>query len=254
MEMDENILQKYNDGISLRELSKIYSKDRSSIKSFLLKNNIKIRSKKERFSKIKYNELFFLQDSNELYYFWGFMLGDGSLTKNKSITISLNKKDISILEKFCNWLKIDQSNIKYYKNNVVRLNIYSRYFKDNDLSKFGIIHNKTYNPIVPSIPNEYIKPFILGLLDADGHISFLKNKYYAIEFVNNNLIIDWFVSSIRSMGFNGHINFFNKNKIWKRFRIRRKKDVIDLIKILDIENYFSLLLERKWKNTIGYIK
>jgi len=249
------ILNDYNSGVTLTKLSVEYNVSRWSIKQFLIKNKIKVRDPSS--FRIKYNENFFTKKSDNLYYFWGFVLGDGSLISNRNnkiITISLNIKDVCILQNFCDWLNIDYSNIKYYQNNTVcRLNIYSKRI-DKNLFKYGIVPNKTYNPVKPIIPKKYIKPFLLGLLDADGHINFTLNKHYDIDIVGNNLIMNWYEQQIKNLGFKGSIKyFFPKNK-WKRIRVRRKQDVIDLAKILNINKYYSILLERKWKNIYNYIK
>ena len=248
------IITDYNNGSNTEELSKEYNVSRWSIKNILLKNNIKIRSNVDM--RIIYNENFFIKESDELYYFWGFVLGDGSLVSNgkrKWITISLNIKDVEILQRFCKWLNLSENNIKYYRNNTVcRLNIYSKYFY-KDLSQFGIVHRKTYNPVIPQIPNEYIKPFLLGLIDADGHISFNRGKPQEIDVVGHPIIMDWYEKQIRNIGYTGHIGYFYPKNIWKRIRVRRKADVINLIKVLDIKNYYHILLKRKWSNIQNYL-
>jgi hypothetical protein len=253
------IISDYSDGKTATQLAKEFGVNHWSITNLLKKNNIKIRNCNDL--RIKYNELFFETESDELYYFWGFILGDGSLSITKGraacITITLQESDISILEKFCNWLHIDISNIKHYtqkKNGrtYCRLCIFSDNIKSN-LSKYGIVKRKTYNAIIPNIPQKYIIPFILGLLDADGHISFIPNKKYEIEIVGHPLIMDWYVSQITSLGYDGDIKYqYPKNK-WKRVRVRRKNDAINLMKLLNVTKYYHLLLERKWKNANDFL-
>lgn len=247
------IIDDYKSGTTATYLAKKYDISNWSIKNILIKNNIKIRSSSDL--RIKYNDLFFENKSDELYYFWGFILGDGCLAtdkKRKWITISLNEKDIEILERFCDWLHIEYDNIKHYKYNVCRLNIYSDAFKQ-DLLKFGIVSNKTYNPIIPNIEKEYIIPFLLGLLDADGHIDFKYGKSYNIDIVGNPVIMNWYNQQINLLGYNGDIKYFYPKKKWKRIRVRRKNDVINLSKIFNIKKYYHLLLKRKWIDIFNYL-
>lgn len=243
-ENKQKIIDEYGAGKTAAQLARDFGVNHWSITNILKKSGIKIRTCSDL--RIKYNEDFFIKNSDELHYFWGFVLGDGCLTESsgrKYLTITLHKKDVEILEKFCKYLQIDVSNIKYYKKKYCRLCIYSDYMK-RDLSKFGVVHNKTYNPSIPKIGPKYIIPFLLGLIDADGTTAF--GYQYGIEIVGHPKIIDWAVEQLHLLGYDGDIKYqFPKNK-WKRVRIRRKNDVIDLINILDIKNYKHLLLDRKW--------
>lgn len=256
------IILNYKNGTSMQQLAKDFNVSTWSIKKFLIDNNIKTRTLNDL--RVKYNEAFFQTPSPELYYFWGFNLGDGSLTKregDKYLTITLDKKDLSILQTFCKWLQISEDNIKYYRNNeLVRLNIYSDYMKQ-DLSHLGIVPNKTYNPSIPQVPEKYIKPFLIGFIDADGSIAFGK-KYKGDKFirnentlhiVNNHEIINWFVEQLKLIGFNGNINFQIKNEHTKRARIQRKEDVINLFKLLEPNNYQDFILKRKWDKVISQL-
>ena len=263
--MEDNktkIILEYNNGLSIAKLAKIYDVSQWSIKNLLDKNNIKTRTLEDL--KIKFNESFFFAESPETYYFWGFMLGDGCLITHKQghkyITISLKNTDKCILLQFCNWLNIDPIHIKTginnCKTNYVRLEIYGKFFQEHDFSKYGLVSNKTNNPSKLDIPKEYVKPFLIGFIDADGSIAFnteKKNgkyisKEYNFSIVGHPYNIDWFISQINQMDFTGNINYqIIKNK-WKRARIQKKKDIIDLSKILEIEKYYPICLKRKWIN------
>jgi hypothetical protein len=226
----------------------------------LRKNSIEMRPYGKR---MKYNENFFTNDSDELYYFWGFILGDGHLYvkhKRNILSITIQQSDVSILENFCKWLKIANSNIKHYKQpngrTYDRFCIYSNYL-NNDLSKYGIVLRKTYNPTLPDIPTQYIKPFILGLLDADGHMNFPPNKTgknnFGIELVGHPLIMDWYMSKLTAIGYSGYATYQYPKNVWKRVRIRRKENVLELIKLLEVDKYFPLLLDRKWHNANDWL-
>ena len=256
----ENLISDYLNGVRMNELEIKYDSNIKTIKKFLTLNFVEKRTKPNPPKSIYYNEKFFTKESPELYYFWGFMLGDGCLQgRSRSLTIALDKSDICILEMFCQWLNISYSNIHFYRNGqIVRLNIYSNYLK-NDLSKFGIVPSKTKNPVIPSIPPQYLKPYILGLLDADGHIALNKplktgKKYFEVSIVGNKTIVDWYYQCLHQFGYVGNSEIIDPpNKIWKRVKIRGKQDVMSLVKLFDIEMYYDLVLKRKWHDVYDYI-
>jgi len=238
---------------SLHEIALNYGVDRSVIQRILTNNNITLRKRTSKQKRL--NRSFFETESDELYYFWGFVLGDGSLTKS-GIAITLNNKDDGILKQFCEWLHLPEINIKYYYpkdgDKICRLNIFHT---NPNFINYGIVLNKTYNPVTPNIPKQYIRQFLLGLIDADGFVAFIPNKSFDIELIGNPQIVDWYVATINSLGFNGHIayNYSDKNT-WKKAKIRRKDDVINLINILDITRYRDIILERKWSNALKFLK
>ena len=93
----------------------------------------------------------------------------------------------------------------------------------------------------------------MGLLDADGHITFKYGKSYDIDCVGNPTLMDWYTKQIISIGFKGDIKYsYPKNK-WKRIRVRRKNDVINLSKLLNIKKYYHFLLKRKWVDIFNYL-
>jgi hypothetical protein len=268
MKLSENqkniIITDYIAGKSTLALSKNYGVSQWSIKKILDKNDIKTRTLADL--KIKFDENFFFANTPETYYFWGFMLGDGSLIQHKQghryISISIEKCDEAILHNFCRWLSIDIAHIKHGTNNCgteySRLEVYGTFFKQ-DFSKFGLVPNKTYYPSKLEIPKEYIQPFLLGLIDADGNVAFDTNrkngkyisKEYNLSVVGHSYNMNWCIDQIRSLGFNGNINEKTEDT-WKRIRVQRKEDIIDLSKLLEVKKYYPICLERKWNTLYFY--
>ena len=124
--------------------------------------------------KYNYNFDFFNTDSEELYYFWGFVSADGYLS-NDSIEIALNQKDRSILDRFTELIVPDKP-LSYKK----KLNAYvfkigvKKYI--NEFKKFlGMTTNNKHDELrFPNIPEQYIKDFIRGYVDGDGCIDTTK--------------------------------------------------------------------------------
>ena len=195
------------------------------------------------------------------------MLGDGCLIQHKQghryITITVKEDDESILRQFCEWLHLDPTHIKHGTNNYgtkySRLDAYGNFFK-NDFSQFGLVPKKTYNPVIPNIPDGYFRPFLLGLIDADGSVAWRKattnNKFpdrkqqyeQYIQLVGHPLIMDWTKQQLNDIEYSCNINEQIVKGKWKRIRIQRKEDILQLASCLQLDQYYHLCLSRKWES------
>jgi len=253
-----NICQLYTDGYGSNDIAKFYSVNGQTILNILYKNGIKTRSGNDPlyFDKRKihvFDTTFFDFPSAELAYMMGFVLGDGNLSIDiKSgkyrVTITVHQKDICILQRFCDWIKCDYEAIKK-STRAKRLDLMlnDKIFENvNNFIDWGLVPNKTYNPCIPNVSDKLLAPFLIGLIDADGSISF--NKKYSMDLVGNNEIMKWFINSIKKLGYSGKITHRTyRNKVWSRVCIYNKKDVMSLAKVLRINEY-DFLLGRKWIN------
>lgn len=211
-----------------------------------------------KYRKYTFDESFFMKESPESAYFFGFALGDGCLSirpenSKYQLSFQLNEKDHSILEQFCNWTSCSNKAIGITTKNLHQLRFNNKkLFTENDFSKWGLVCNKTINAVKPTIKNN-INYFIIGLLDADGSISWNSNNNHStnrIDLICNKLIIEWYIEAIKNLGFDGKITHFNpSNKSWARATIHRRKDIINLCNILDIQNC-NFKLQRKWNKII----
>lgn len=243
-----------NEHISVPYLQKMFSLSRRNIERILKNNNITIRKNQSSFlqtnKKYNFDKSFFFSETNQTAYFMGFSLADGSLIKSNrtnSWNININKKDDSILHMFCDWLKIPIDSIKSRPKNMIRLRFADKIFAE-DFSKWGIVPNKTYKPVIPTINSNIIKPFLIGLIDGDGSIQFSKDKGYCLSLTGNIVILDWFIDIIKNLGYLGKYHYFKSEKgIWGRVRIANRKSILELSKILEI-NRCDFCLSRKWLN------
>lgn len=122
----------------------------------------------------KYNWDFFEKDSEELYYFLGFVAADGYISDN-DIEIGLNIKDKCLLEHFRD-LIVPNKPI-YDKRNtnscLLKISCTSKISKIKEL--FSMSSNKKHCEIkFPDIPQKYWKHFIRGYIDGDGCIDTTK--------------------------------------------------------------------------------
>lgn len=132
--------------------------------------------------KYKYNWNFFSKDSNELYYFLGFISADGYISDNE-IEIGLNEKDIDLLKRFRNIIVPEKPLYYKQKTNSYTLKISCKHFTCYIKEFLGMnTNNKCYELKFPNIPNNFIKDYIRGYVDGDGTIDttkgYRKDKIY----------------------------------------------------------------------------
>lgn len=159
--------------ISILQLAKKFNVHSMSITSILKHRDIKINRK--YIPKYNYYDNFKTIDTEEKAYWLGFILGDGSVTKN-SLNVELSNIDINHLQKLRLFFGQEKLNIMATSKNCSRFTFCNKYLA-SDLIKLGVLPNKTYlNTLTPNIPKELLKHFYRGILDADGWITSHKNK------------------------------------------------------------------------------
>ena len=150
--------------------------------------------------------------TTDLARLFGFMLGDGWITKDHHISFALgecdylNNKYINLLEKFTNHKVSFITNKKDRLKKMVYNACYSRSKTFHIIMKRLGFEGKCYSKRIPSwvfeCDNEIKNAFIDGLLDADGYLYFCNEKTINcnIELANENLIRDLKVL-VQSLGY-----------------------------------------------------
>lgn len=241
------ILKEYsNPKTSITKISNEINVSQLTISKFLKSNNIYIENKNRKWW---INKDFFKGDSWQLAYLYGFCLGDGCLYIKNNINrmqFAIHANDSIILKQFCHWINIPEEAIKYYTNKS-HLILDDEIFKE-DYSQFGLVANKTYNGVRPKdFDLHFLKPFIIGLIDADGTIRINKNKtkYTRFGLTCSKIVIEWFIDSLRRLGYDGEIKIENpSDKSWARALIYRHENITNIINLLEPQLYFHLT--RKW--------
>jgi len=124
---------------------------------------------------IKKCDLSALLEDNYLSYYWiGFILADGSISKKNELKISVSLKDENHLKKLQEFLKIKE--IHYLKTtngyNYVSIHGLDTEVMKEFCKKFSTGNNKTYNPAnINWITDEKLMlSLIAGFIDGDGCI------------------------------------------------------------------------------------
>ena len=183
----QNIVSRYKEGKSLKEVGIEFNVSWNSIYEYLQANNFQRKSGERKRRVVLEHEDAFSSLTPEGAYWIGFLMGDGCVHQpenpNFSPSISLvgERRDRSHLERFLRFVG-SGSQSSYRKNiNACQIQVYSRRLAE-DLAKYGIIPRKSASTKAPSLL-ENDRDFWRGVVDSDGCISFVVRKkryYYAV--------------------------------------------------------------------------
>lgn len=117
-----------------------------------------------------------LDETNETYYWIGFIMADGHVTENR-IVIDLNNQDTKHLQKFKRFIKC-KNKLKNYKKNHISIHLTDSKYVSKLRKKFDIKNNKTYNPctITNIKDDDLFLSLLTGFIDGDGSIRNLHNR------------------------------------------------------------------------------
>lgn len=164
------IVQAYQDNMTLQELSKKYKIHRNNITGILKRRGINIRPQ-VYFRLHTFNEkIFDIIDDEEKSYWLGFILGDGSVN-HKGLSVGLATRDIDHLYKLKIFFNGTNNIFSRKDKHFETIIFYSKYLV-NTLNYHGIVQNKTYQDIrtPKTIPIKLLRHFYRGLFDADGWV------------------------------------------------------------------------------------
>lgn len=245
----EEIKKLYKENKSVKELKDIFNCSETAIRRVLkedIPKRILLKRDSDYFSKI---------DSQNKAYIVGFTAADGCITsyksgKNNTLTYSINKKDIKVLEFIKKELK-SEHNITYLnRNNLVRFCLNDNKLCE-DLIKLGVTKNKskTLKNIVYNIPEEFRNSFLLGYFDGDGSIYKVESKK---QFGINIRGTYEFLS--------GYLEHFNIDHVLRKYDSTwilagtRKQMLLDFYYKMYLESPPEFFLERKYNKFLQFIE
>jgi len=123
----------------------------------------------KRFIRRRYraNDSTFSDYSDETFYWLGFFAADGCIVSEHTLQFSLSIGDRQQVEKFRSFLQSD--NRIYYNDKEARLMLTSPEIVAR-LAHWGITERKSKTIQFPNLPDQYIRPFLLGYSDGDGSL------------------------------------------------------------------------------------
>lgn len=226
----------------------------------ILKNETKY-SKSKIFNPNMVEDYFSTIDSECKAYFLGLIIADGNIFVTKSgnrqasISITLDEKDKYILERFKEELRINTTVVSDSRG-CYQIAARSNKIAD-DLSKYGVVPNKSLITFLPIINEELMPHLIRGIMDGDGSI-FMKSTdkkfLHAISFCGSNRLM----TDISSYLYN-NLSLITKPSIYNysdralsEIKIQRKEDILKFGNW--IYDNSSIFLLRKRENYNLFLK
>lgn len=224
-EKHKKIVELYEQGNTVREIAKLLNIGNGGVTYVLKKYNINTNKKYDK-RKIKPEDDNIFEDINTEYkaYWLGFLMADGYINDKRNY-ISLNIKDLDILEEYRNfiggncYIETTKENL-YYRVRVTSEKMIK------DLEKHGCINNKSLILKYPTtIPDNLQYHFIRGYFDGDGSISFSNNtQQYSTSFTGT----EEFLTNIKEkLNLSSKANLRKQNKVY-RYEIKGNKKVKEL--------------------------
>lgn len=245
------------DKVSPAELARHYDITPAGIHYQIKKQNIDYKPFVTR--KHYFNEDFFEFIDNEHKAYWlGFIMADGCIENPsnhgnpKRLKIQLSAIDKELLQLFLN--DIESTTIKveeflphkstYGINLICRIQVNSVKMCD-DLSKYGIVPNKTGKEIVPEIPDNMMRHFIRGFFDGDGTVYKQKDKPVISFTGNQDMLYDLSYILIKNLNVSNVVSPSKyKSKNVSQLGYSRKQDTFSFYHY--IYDNSSIYLERKY--------
>ena len=178
---EDNIVSDYKSGKTCQEIANENRVTVGTIYNILIKNKIPrdyIYHNSELIDNYWENI-----DTYDKAYFLGFLITDGNISGN-NICLQLSSKDEYILEIFLN--KTNNSNkICRDKRGCSSFSVKRKRWV-LDLSKYGVIPNKTKTVYLPHLDNEVMPHLLRGIFDGDGWVTY---KGHAIGLCGNETLV-----------------------------------------------------------------
>jgi hypothetical protein len=200
MNINENIIEFYNKGNSLKACERNFNISAYRIKKILIANNTILRSQKEQaiienIKRTKHVDHFYFSNLNKQnVYLIGFLAGDGYVhPKRNLIKIGLSAIDQDFINTIKEKLQIEREVLKYQTTkgfDVVSLSFSSSQIK-KDLAKYSVVNNKIIKGItMQEIPDDLKWHYIRGFFDADGCYDYHNNHRIRITSLNPNILTE----------------------------------------------------------------
>lgn len=256
----DEIIKKYNNGISLRELSKELNHSRSFLSKLLKENNVIIKDNTINSRKYIHNENFFKTIDSEVKAYWlGFMYADGFIESkrqhgNQKFGITLNSIDIKHLEKFKKSIESSNPIKNYIGSGYNAEGEFSKILLTsqktvNDLIANGCLENKTHLLKFPDLKRDLIPHFIRGYFDGDGSLSYYvtTKRQYKIGFVGTYDFLNGIMKY-----FNKELKFSTKDCTTYQLNIGGNNQVKTVMNIL--YKNATIFLDRKYDKYLELLK
>lgn len=248
----DEIIDLYQNGMSLEKIGLKYEASRHAIKTVLNKMGVQTRDDSHKGRKYTINENYFDEiDTPNKAYILGLLYADGcNHRETNHVNLELQERDKDILDK----IKVElETNKPLYFNelnkrsdqwqNAYRLNICNKHISET-LEEKGVVPRKSLILEFPEwLPDEFLSHFLRGYMDGDGHIQCFTCRNASFASTENFCLA--VQKRLNNIGIESHIhntqNKENSTRILYIFKIS------NIIKFLDyIYKDAELYIQRKY--------
>lgn len=200
----------------------------------------------------KYKLSNLLNETLQAYYILGFIMADGHIDRRVRLHITINKKDLKLLQDIESFFGLSDS-ISERDNNKVEFNVADAYTLGKISEMYNIDQRKTYNPCdISSLTGDKLTAFIIGFIDGDGTFGYrtdTKSPRYIIKLhksweSNLNYIVNHLYNSVKIKNIPHAIDVVQPGGTYTSITIGNQ----NVIKYLNnfIINNKLFVLDRKW--------
>lgn len=257
----QELINMYQNGESISNLSRISNLSSYMIKKILITNNIKIRSRSQQNiitnqkRKKPVDENYFSNiDNYNKSWMLGFLMADGTIRADRNeIKITLSSIDKEILEKIKKELDIQQNIYDSITSNGFAISElrWSSFQQKQDLANYGIVNKKTYlENHLPIFDNDNLTlAFILGFFDGDGSFS-SNGKYCRFRLCAHRPELLKDIGSFLANKYKSSYSLSqDKRGLWElSFSTKSALKILN-----DAYNLDSIRLDRKYQKYLEYI-
>ena len=236
---EQTICDMYINGMSMEKIAKAYGVSRTPIERIFKEHNIKTRDDSHKGRIYSIDESYFENiDTPNKAYILGLLYADG-MNKEETglIKIELQERDSHIIYHINEELKSNYPIKKHElsKKNPNHQDTYCLQFVNRkiskDLANLGVTARKSLTITFPNcVPDKYIRDFIRGYVDGDGHIRTKEKHFITIcstpefcqslgELLKSKLGIDYKIHNTRN----------DRTQVLHVFKIKQVKKLFEYL-------------------------
>jgi hypothetical protein len=249
-ETEHKIVELYNEGCGVMELSDEFQLHRTTIQRVLKRHNVKLRKR----TPAHYDIHFFDEYNANSCYWAGFIAADGYVRFDRAnVSIHLSVNDVSHLKKLevlTNYI----GKTRVYENECC-LSFAGEWFPKALADNFDICPRKTFNiTISDKIPKNMIPHFLRGYFDGDGSVVKTDDGYLRANFTSGSVVL---LRQIVDYMYNVGIRVRNDGEKAKIYQSSRStgyscKNTLQVLDLLYSNSTDLTRLDRKYQLYLQY--
>lgn len=247
-EIERKIIELYNEGYSVMELSDEFQLHRTTIQRTLKRHSINLRKR----TPAHYDIHFFDEYNIDSCYWAGFIAADGYVRSDRAnVSLHLSASDASHLKKLetlTNYIGKTRAN-----ENECCLSFAGEWFPKALEDNFDIYPRKTFNiTMSDKIPKDMIPHFLRGYFDGDGCVT-NTGEYLRISFTSGSVTL---LKQISNFLYDNNIRVRNELGVPKIFNNRfiayNCKNAQQVLDLLYLDSTELTRLDRKYQLYLQY--